>query len=55
MHLIGITFYAIFASGELQPWAEQIVEEKKVWSPSGGGEIYRETEFVSFYQKKKYI
>lgn len=22
VHLFGITFYAIFASGELQPWAE---------------------------------
>lgn len=22
VHLIGITFYGIFASGELQPWAE---------------------------------
>lgn len=51
MHLIGITFYAIFASGELQPWAEQIVEEKKVWSPSGGGEIYHETEFVCYILK----
>lgn len=47
MHLVGITFYAIFASGELQPWAETIIEEKKVWSPSGGGEIcQQETEFV---------
>lgn len=30
VHLIGCTFYAIFASGELQPWAEQPDEERKV-------------------------
>ena len=34
VHLIGVTFYAVFASGELQPWAEPPVEDKKkVWNP----------------------
>ncbi|XP_050696725.1 vesicular glutamate transporter 1-like [Eriocheir sinensis] len=27
IHFLGITFYGIFASGELQPWAEPIEEE----------------------------
>ncbi|XP_075974440.1 vesicular glutamate transporter [Anticarsia gemmatalis] len=29
VHFIGITIYAIFASGELQPWAETAVEEPR--------------------------
>jgi len=34
VHLIGVTFYAVFASGELQPWAEPPIEDnKKVWNP----------------------
>jgi ACS family sodium-dependent inorganic phosphate cotransporter-like MFS transporter 6/7/8 len=34
VHLIGVTFYAVFASGELQPWADPPVEDmKKVWNP----------------------
>ncbi|XP_069687183.1 vesicular glutamate transporter 1 isoform X1 [Periplaneta americana] len=33
VHFIGVTFYAIFASGELQPWAEPAAEEKKPWNP----------------------
>jgi hypothetical protein len=34
VHLIGVTFYALFASGELQPWAEPTAEEKKkAWNP----------------------
>jgi ACS family sodium-dependent inorganic phosphate cotransporter-like MFS transporter 6/7/8 len=34
VHFIGVTFYAVFASGELQPWAELSIEEKKkVWNP----------------------
>uniref|UniRef100_A0A8D8VEL3 Vesicular glutamate transporter 2.1 n=2 Tax=Cacopsylla melanoneura TaxID=428564 RepID=A0A8D8VEL3_9HEMI len=33
VHFIGITFYAIFASGELQPWAEPTSEEIKSWNP----------------------
>jgi ACS family sodium-dependent inorganic phosphate cotransporter-like MFS transporter 6/7/8 len=34
VHFIGVTFYAVFASGELQPWAEPSAEEKKkVWNP----------------------
>nr|CAD7396346.1 unnamed protein product [Timema poppensis] len=34
VHFVGVTFYAIFASGELQPWAEPInLDEKKPWNP----------------------
>jgi ACS family sodium-dependent inorganic phosphate cotransporter-like MFS transporter 6/7/8 len=34
VHFIGVTFYGVFASGELQPWAEPSAEEKKkVWNP----------------------
>jgi ACS family sodium-dependent inorganic phosphate cotransporter-like MFS transporter 6/7/8 len=33
VHFIGVTFYAVFASGELQPWAEPPAEKKKVWNP----------------------
>ncbi|KAL1509037.1 hypothetical protein ABEB36_003842 [Hypothenemus hampei] len=32
IHYAGITFYALFASGELQPWADQAVEEEKQWN-----------------------
>lgn len=45
VHLFGITFYAIFASGELQYWAEPNVEEQKVWSPTTAGQ-QKETTFV---------
>jgi len=34
--LVGCTFYGIFASGELQPWAEPAAEEQKVWAPPPG-------------------
>ena len=27
IHFLGVIFYAIFASGELQPWAERIEGE----------------------------
>ncbi|XP_046664364.1 vesicular glutamate transporter 1 [Homalodisca vitripennis] len=36
VHFIGVTFYAIYASGELQPWAEPESEEKKPWDPLEG-------------------
>lgn len=45
VHLFGITFYGIFASGEVQYWAEPPVDEKQVWSPSKA-EITKETAFV---------
>lgn len=60
MHLIGCTFYGIFASGELQPWAEPPPEEQQVWAPPAGaitnddpsqagmmGTYMKETSFVS--------
>ncbi|CAL1683367.1 unnamed protein product [Lasius platythorax] len=33
VHIFGVTFYAIFCSGELQPWADPTVEEQKAWNP----------------------
>ncbi|XP_044734468.1 vesicular glutamate transporter 1-like [Chrysoperla carnea] len=32
VHFFGVTFYAIFASGELQSWAEPTEEEKRQWN-----------------------
>ncbi|XP_019877984.2 vesicular glutamate transporter 1 [Aethina tumida] len=32
IHYLGIIFYAIFASGELQPWADSKAEEEKQWN-----------------------
>jgi hypothetical protein len=33
IHYAGIIFYAVFASGELQDWADPRVEEEKQWNP----------------------
>ncbi|XP_058059544.1 vesicular glutamate transporter 1 [Anopheles bellator] len=44
VHLVGITFYAIFASGELQSWAEPTLDEQKAWDPVGSG-YEKETTF----------
>ncbi|KAG4070847.1 hypothetical protein HA402_011073 [Bradysia odoriphaga] len=44
VHLFGITFYGIYASGELQYWAEPPVDEKQVWSPTKAV-ITKETAF----------
>ena len=35
IHFIGIIFYAIFASGELQIWAEPVIESRRSqqWNP----------------------
>lgn len=33
VHIFGVTFYAIFCSGELQPWADPTLEEQKSWNP----------------------
>lgn len=34
VHFSGVIFYAIFASGELQPWAEPGgTKEEKQWNP----------------------
>lgn len=35
VHFSGVIFYGIFASGELQPWAEPggIPKEEKPWNP----------------------
>lgn len=46
MHLFGITFYGVFASGELQDWAEPPNTEQQVWSPTKAG-YAAETSFVS--------
>lgn len=54
VHLIGCTFYAVFASGELQPWAEPTLAEQKAWEPTAGTHPahpahapHAETSFVS--------
>ncbi|XP_077287741.1 vesicular glutamate transporter [Arctopsyche grandis] len=31
VHFVGITFYGLFASGELQPWAEPTEEQQAEW------------------------
>ncbi|XP_039284455.1 vesicular glutamate transporter 1-like [Nilaparvata lugens] len=36
VHFFGVSFYAMFASGELQPWAETIVGEEKSATPAPG-------------------
>lgn len=36
VHFIGVTFYAVYASGELQPWAEPPDSEQKPWDPMEG-------------------
>lgn len=48
VHMFGITFYGIFACGELQDWAEPPVQEQTVWSPSKAG-FTEETSFVSCF------
>lgn len=47
VHLCGITFYGIFASGDLQPWAEPSLEEQQAWDPVTAGGV-KETSFVGF-------
>ena len=42
---MGITFYGMFASGDLQDWAEPTLEEQKAWDPVNSG-IMKETTFV---------
>ncbi|EEB20314.1 conserved hypothetical protein [Pediculus humanus corporis] len=37
VHFVGVTFYAIFASGELQPWAEPTPEQLKAWEEAATG------------------
>lgn len=36
IHMAGVVFYAIFASGDLQPWAEPPTEETPSWNPLEG-------------------
>lgn len=31
VHFVGITFYAFFASGDLQSWAEPTAEQQAAW------------------------
>ncbi|CAD6188417.1 unnamed protein product [Caenorhabditis auriculariae] len=56
IHFTGVTFYAVYASGELQPWAEPKAEEEpwannslvnKTGVNSGGYGAAEETSFVS--------
>lgn len=48
VHIFGIIFYGIFASGEVQYWADPTVDEKQVSSPSKTGTT-EETGFVRLY------
>lgn len=32
VHYAGVIFYYVFASGELQPWADPKFEEEKQWN-----------------------
>ncbi|KAL7078730.1 hypothetical protein ACQ4LE_002392 [Meloidogyne hapla] len=41
IHFTGITFYGVYASGELQDWAEPKEEEEKVWSAEQASEARR--------------
>lgn len=33
VHFFGVTFYGIFCSGELQPWADPALDEQGSWNP----------------------
>ncbi|XP_022913322.1 vesicular glutamate transporter 1 [Onthophagus taurus] len=33
VHFFGVAFYGIFASGELQPWADSDAQEQSQWNP----------------------
>lgn len=37
VHYSGIIFYGIFASGDLQPWADPSFEEEKQWNQMNEG------------------
>lgn len=52
VHLFGIVFYAVFASGELQDWAEppSTGSVPQVWSPISGKGGQAETSFVSLLE-----
>ena len=34
IHFLGVAFYAVFASGELQPWAEPPKDEEEPVKPA---------------------
>lgn len=46
VHFCGIIFYGIYASGELQPWAEPTEEEQSHWKIAERPP-YQETSIVS--------
>lgn len=54
VHLMGCTFYAIFASGELQSWAEPTEEQQANWPGAvppprpPAPPMMQETNLVSF-------
>lgn len=51
---MGITFYGMFASGDLQDWAEPTLEEQKAWDPVNSG-IMKETTFVRILNNQAYM
>ena len=57
IHFLGVAFYAMFASGELQPWAEPPPEVDSTpappvtWNPMDNKQGYAETDASSFDYK----
>lgn len=47
IHYAGVIFYAIFASGELQPWADPKAEEEKQWNQLNETYSIRKKSIVS--------
>ncbi|GMR40018.1 hypothetical protein PMAYCL1PPCAC_10213, partial [Pristionchus mayeri] len=52
IHFTGVTFYALFASGELQDWAEPKQEEDQVkpYAPKGFGTSGQDTDVLQGMQ-----
>nr|CAG4643905.1 EOG090X04X8 [Lepidurus arcticus] len=49
IHFFGVGFYAIFASGELQPWAEPPREDVPPWNPLEGAVVDEGTSYNQSY------
>lgn len=54
IHYAGVIFYAIFASGELQPWADPKLEEEKQWNQLNETYSVRKKSIVSFRQSSQH-
>lgn len=49
IHYMGVIFYGIFASGELQPWADPKFEEEKQWNQMNETYSIRKKSLVSIH------